>query len=211
MHRSILILDNFLPDPDAFRDIAARMEFKYLNKKTNFPGRNSTQRLNIPDIDVSIENILQESLTPMTGLSHGKFRLTLATDEGLAKVHLDNSQWSGILYLTPDEYSSGGTEFFRHKPTGLDSALLSLANMKAQKWNSSQIANDAINNIVKSDSNNPEKWEHLMTVPMKYNRLLLMRPWLWHTAGPAFGKNFETGRLVFLLFYKSSQKPNSLL
>jgi hypothetical protein len=27
-------------------------------------------------------------------------------------------------------------------------------------------------------------------VPMRFNRLLLLRLWLWHTAGPAFGDAF---------------------
>ena len=205
MYRSILIIDDFLPDPDAFREIAGRMDFEYTDELSNFPGRNSTQRLNVPEIDTSICDILDEKLQPMQGSSHGKFRLTLGHDIGKAKVHLDNSQWSGILYLTPDHLSGGGTEFFKHKSTGLDSTLLSKETMKLQGWNSQEIANQEINRIVKEDSNDDDKWEHIMQVPMKYNRLLLMRPWLWHTAGPGFGDSFDTGRLVFLLFYLSEK------
>ena len=48
MYRSILIIDDFLPDPDAFREIAERMDFEYTDELSNFPGRNSTQRLNVP-------------------------------------------------------------------------------------------------------------------------------------------------------------------
>jgi hypothetical protein len=40
-----------------------------------------------------------------------------------------------------------------------------------------------------------------MTVPMRFNRLLLLRPWLWHTAGPGFGQTLEDGRLVYLMFF----------
>ena len=97
MYRSILIIDDFLPDPDAFREIAERMDFEYTDELSNFPGRNSTQRLNVPEIDTSICDILDEKLQPMQGSSHGKFRLTLGHDIGKTKVHLDNSQWSGIL------------------------------------------------------------------------------------------------------------------
>ena len=139
----------------------------------------------------------------MTKLSHGKFRLTLADDVGKARVHLDNSHWSGILYLSPDKYCSGGTDFFRHKETGMDSTLLTPKQMKYLGWENADMANAAINNIAEKDTNDEDKWEHIMRVPMKYNRLLLMRPWLWHTAGPGFGHDFETGRLVYLLFYKT--------
>jgi hypothetical protein len=41
-----------------------------------------------------------------------------------------------------------------------------------------------------------------MTVPMRYNRLVLLRPWLWHTAGPGFGETIEDGRLVYLMFFQ---------
>ena len=40
-----------------------------------------------------------------------------------------------------------------------------------------------------------------MSVPMRYNRLLLLRPWLWHTAGPGFGDRLDNGRLVYLMFF----------
>ena len=40
-----------------------------------------------------------------------------------------------------------------------------------------------------------------MQVPMRFNRLVLLRPWLWHTAGPAFGDRPENARLVYLMFF----------
>jgi len=44
-------------------------------------------------------------------------------------------------------------------------------------------------------------WETTMTVPMRFNRLVLLRPWLWHTAGRGFGDSLENGRLVYLMFF----------
>ena len=55
--------------------------------------------------------------------------------------------------------------------------------------------------IIEQDSLDDSKWERNMSVPMRFNRLILLRPWLWHTAGPAFGDRPENARLVFLLFY----------
>ncbi len=43
-------------------------------------------------------------------------------------------------------------------------------------------------------------WENMVTVPMLLNRLILLRPWLWHTAGPGIGDNLQNGRLVYLMF-----------
>ena len=48
-----------------------------------------------------------------------------------------------------------------------------------------------------------------MTVPMRFNRLVLIRPWLWHTAGASFGSSLEDGRLVQLFFFKPAEPPTS--
>ena len=61
--------------------------------------------------------------------------------------------------------------------------------------------------IIERHANDADKWEHLMRVPMRFNRLILLRPWLWHTAGPAFGDSLENGRLVYLMFFKPANAP----
>jgi hypothetical protein len=51
------------------------------------------------------------------------------------------------------------------------------------------------------DALDRSKWELSMTVPMRFNRLVLLRPWLWHTSGPGFGDSVENGRLVYVMFF----------
>jgi hypothetical protein len=41
-----------------------------------------------------------------------------------------------------------------------------------------------------------------MTVPMRFNRLVILQPQYWHTSGPGFGDTVENGRLVYLMFFK---------
>lgn len=199
MQRSVMIVDDFLTEPERFREAAARMDFP--EQDGNFPGRNSLQRLDLPELDKAVENLVGQKLRPLRNLSHGKFRLTLAGDIGRGKVHLDDSQWSGILYLSLPEHCEGGTEFFRHKATGTESLLLRKNQMDALGWAGPDEANAAISDIIERDGTRDEAWEPTLNVPMRYNRLLLLRPWQWHTAGPGFGTSLEDGRLVFLLFY----------
>jgi hypothetical protein len=45
-----------------------------------------------------------------------------------------------------------------------------------------------------------------MTVPMRFNRLILLRPWLWHTAGMSFGTSNENCRLVQLFFFAPGRR-----
>jgi hypothetical protein len=48
-----------------------------------------------------------------------------------------------------------------------------------------------------------------MTVPMRFNRLVLQQPQYWHTAGPSFGDTVENGRLVYLMrFFLPGAAPD---
>jgi hypothetical protein len=49
---------------------------------------------------------------------------------------------------------------------------------------------------------NMEAWEASFTLPLKFNRCILFRPWFWHSSGDGFGTTLEDGRLVMLLFFK---------
>ena len=56
-------------------------------------------------------------------------------------------------------------------------------------------------------TNDPSKWEKVMTLPMRFNRLVLFRPWLWHAAASGFGDRNENGRLIQGLFFGPAEKP----
>ena len=55
------------------------------------------------------------------------------------------------------------------------------------------------------------KWERAMTVPMRFNRCVLFRSWLWHSHAENFGDSMETGRLIQVFFFdlarRAQQQP----
>lgn len=53
-------------------------------------------------------------------------------------------------------------------------------------------------------TNDPTKWEKIMTAPMRYNRLVMLRPQQWHDAGLSFGTDVTNGRLIYLTGYNSA-------
>ncbi len=196
MPTSVIIVDDFLEDPDPFRATALRLT--YSNEQGAFPGRNSVERINLEGLDQYASELVGEPLKAIGApLSHAKCRITLANDKGRAHVHTDTSHWSGILYLSRPEDCRSGTEFFRHRATNSDRAPTNAAELAKMGFNSV----DQVHDIIARDSNNPDAWEPTMTVPMRYNRLVMLRPWLWHTAGPGFGDRLENGRLVYLMFF----------
>lgn len=201
MPTSLIVVDDFLDDPYPLRHAALQME--YPEGQSNFPGRNSAQQINIEGLHHEVSRLVGEPLLPMShNQAHGNCRISLAADVGNAKVHVDASHWSGILYLTEPEYCRGGTEFFRHIPSNTERAPYSdqecmekFGVASAQQWTA---------NILDNDTNDASKWEMTMRVPMRFNRLILLRPWLWHTAGESFGDRLENGRLVYLMFFRSA-------
>ncbi|MFQ5773975.1 MAG: DUF6445 family protein [Kiloniellaceae bacterium] len=202
MYQSLIVVDEFYPDPREVRKVALGFEYPEVTGPRTFPGRNSRQKFVPPGLDAAVSRLVGE---PVSGTadpraSHGKFRITLAGEEGRYLVHADPSMlaWVGVVYLNPPERCRGGTAFFRHKGLGSDRTPLSEQELRA--YGPASIAE-----LLQREGNDPDKWEHLMTVPMRFNRLILYRPWLWHSAGAAFGGSLEDGRLVQLVGFQSRQ------
>lgn len=197
MPTSLIVVDDFLQHADELRRTALRMTYPDLQGA--FPGRNSLERINLPGLVEQASHLTGEPLKAMDPLgSHLKCRITLASDVARAKVHIDPSYWSGILYLSRPEDCQGGTDLFRHLPTNTERAPLDDRELAAMGYaTNSEMHAD----IIERDSMDDSKWERTMRVPMRYNRLMLLRPWLWHTAGEGFGDSLENGRLVFLMFF----------
>jgi hypothetical protein len=197
MYTTFLVVDDFLDNAEALRDYALTLD--YPPQEGQFPGRNSLQRINIDGLTETVSSIIGERLVPAPPPeSHAKTRLTLAGDKGRGRVHVDKSHWSGILYLSRPEDCRGGTEFFRHKATGVDHFPFSTEELERCEFASHA---EAHRKLIEEDGTNESAWEPLMNVPMRFNRLLLLRPWLFHTAGPGFGDAPENGRLVYLMFF----------
>lgn len=202
MPTSLVIVDDFLAPRDAQQLRRTALGLTYPDLQGAFPGRNSMERLEIEGLSEAASRIVGEPLRPVSPpQSHAKFRITLASDVGRAKVHVDMAHWSGILYLSAPEDCQGGTEFFRHRPTGTDRAPFDDRELAAMGFAS---RDEMYRQLIERDGTDDAKWEMTMRVPMRFNRLVMLRPWLWHTAGPAFGDRIGNGRLVYLMFFAAA-------
>src|SRR5687768_15401858 len=106
MRSTLLVVDDFLDNAIGLREAALQLD--YPDQEGAFPGRNSQQRINITGIEQQVSWLLHEPLMAMDPPeSHAKCRLTLASDKGRGKVHIDPSHWSGILYLSKTEDCQG--------------------------------------------------------------------------------------------------------
>ena len=195
---SLLIIDDFISDPMAARNAALGLDYDPDNKHGNYPGHISTKPLDIQGLDDRVSAIINAPVKPAPDTSHGHCRVTLKGDKGRSGVHIDPAFYSGILYLSLPEHCKGGTEFFKHKPTGLERVPTDpLAIGKAGYPD----INALIDDVVNKDTLHSARWERTMRVPMRFNRLILFSPWMFHNSGAAFGNSPETGRLVNLMFF----------
>jgi hypothetical protein len=199
MYQSMIVVDEFYPEALKVRKAALALDYPPPSPAQNHAGRNSAKRLMVQGVDDAVSGIVGQPLIGNMKTAHGHCRITLEADGSRFNIHIDeDTEWAGIVYLNLPEQCRGGTDFFRHKPTASERAPITEAELGAF---GAATVQDAIAKVLEADSNDPDKWELTMTLPMRFNRLVLFRPWLWHTAAGAFGDSDETGRLIQLFFF----------
>jgi hypothetical protein len=127
----------------------------------------------------------------------GKFRMMYADATARLHIHYDRHPWAGILYLTPDGLSRGGTGFFWHKKSGLSGppAGKELPAGPVQSF-------EDFERMIVRDSLDLSCWEMFHLVPFKFNRLVLFRgSQFFHGTFKRFGDNPSNGRLTQNFFF----------
>jgi hypothetical protein len=197
----LFVIDDFLRNAEAVRAEALSLSYAVGGR---YPGLNSIETLKIEGLDQVISNIVREEVrAPWTkDFSHGHCRVALASDDQPGRIHIDQSHWSGILYLSRPEDCQGGTEFYRHIRTGTDRVPMDTESLKKIGYSSYE---ELQHDILDKDALDRSKWELTMTVPMRFNRLVLLQPHYWHTSGPGFGDSLENGRLIYVMFFLRGQ------
>jgi hypothetical protein len=192
----VIVIDDFLPNPHEIRERALGLDYTL---KGPYPGLDSSEKTAIDGLDELVSILVYQPVrSPWTkDFAHGNFRIALEKDnDGPALIHVDQSHWSGILYLTLPEDCRGGTEFYRHLPTGTDHLPFNEEQLRETGYSS---MDELKTQILDKDAHDRSKWELTTMVPMRFNRLVLQQPQYWHTAGPSFGDSIENGRLVYLM------------
>ena len=201
---AVFVIDDFLRNAEEVRRQALDLTYAVGGR---YPGLNSVQKLRIEGLDQVVSSLVHEPVhAPWTeDFSHGSCRIALASDNRPGRIHIDPSHWSGILYLSRNEDCRGGTEFFRHRKTGTDRCPIDEAALKEAGYDTYE---DLQKEILDEDALDRSKWDHTMTVPMRFNRLVLLQPQYWHTAGPGFGDSLENGRLIYVMFFLRGQRQH---
>jgi hypothetical protein len=204
MPPSFVMIDDFVANPRELRRQVLGLGYDPAGRKGNYPGLTSARALTIPGLDAYVSRLVGEPVVGAPGTLHGHCRLTLKGDKGRSGVHIDPAFYSGVLYLTQPEHCRGGTDFFRHRPSGLERVPATHEAVRAAGFADH---NALIEQVVNADTLKPARWEKSFTAPMRFNRLILFSPWLFHNSAAGFGQGPEDGRLVYLMFFARASAP----
>lgn len=175
MNINTIIVDNFLENPDLVRSSALSLDFY---RTGSFPG-SRTDRADYEYeayIKSKIESILQ---THILNWKQDSFCFQLCLNDDETWLHYDETEWAGILYLTPTAPAGAGTALYRHIPTGIYQGPAELE--------------------VKDNN-----WEIITAIGNVYNRLVLYRGNMYHRSLiSGFGDSKETGRLTQTFFFNT--------
>jgi len=215
MYQSLIVLDDFYADAIKIREMALGLDYPDHGGTAYYSGRNSKQALINQGIVDGLSRVCGEALTPAPRSAVGHFRIGLAGDTPRQDIHVDPYRdWGGVVYFnTPEQcLGRGGTTFWRHRKLGLEGMPLSWTQKDIESYGYKSYEEMRVA-IADGDGNDRSKWDHLMTVPMRFNRCILFRAWLWHSHAENFGDSMETGRLIQVFFFdtvRGGVRPKAL-
>ena len=182
--QEFIVIENFYKDPDFVRNEALSAEY---NVTGNFPGVRSKPYF-YHGIRDKFERIIGRPITYWpTDNYNGAFQWTTADMKSW--IHRDLTQWSAIVFLTPDAPADGGTCFYTHKETNLVYA-----------------PTKELEDFLRKDTFDMDKWVLTDRIGNVYNRCVLFRGKRTHISDRYFGDCLENGRLFQMFFFDDNMK-----
>lgn len=199
MFERMYVVDGFYSDPDSVRNHALSLS-RNDESQGNYAGVMTNDIFLTQEHIDSVSRLVGHKVKPSTPFT-GKFRFTKQGDLSKQDIHFDpgdnNCAWASVVYLTPNVENTDGTIFWKHNRTGLEAIPRTLEGINQHGWKDT----DDLKVFLDTDGMDHSLWTKTMAVPNRYNRLVMFRPWLFHSPGPSFGDNIETSRLIQTFFW----------
>ena len=125
MNVNIVVADNFLSNPDHIREQAIKSDYPITG---SFPGIRSLAA------DGEYQMYMQQKIEGILGVSitewvMDSFCFQLCYDGADTWVHKDQSQWAGVLYLTPNAPMEAGTGIYKETTDGKFELIDAIGNI----------------------------------------------------------------------------------
>ncbi len=192
------IIDDFYTHPDELVEVALdSLSGKVL--RGNFAGVMTSRTFLSPEHRELFQTLLHEPVIDSATELNGKIRFSQASEPYTQNIHFDGgrrTKWSGVVYLSKDHPAVDGTIFWKHRRTGLEEIPRTTEGLAKHGWSTYE----ELKSFLEKDGTDDSLWEKTLTIPYRYNRLVLFRPWLFHSPGRAFGETLRSSRMVQTLF-----------
>lgn len=198
MFERFIVVDNFYTNPELIRQYALNQS-KEEKSHGHYAGVMTENSFITKEHYQIFKQLLGHEVRPSTPFN-GKFRFTKEKEVGTQDIHFDpgeeNCCWAGVVYLTPNVEDVEGTIFWKHKRTELEEIPRTLEGIQKYGWNGVE----DLKHFLETDGVDYDKWNKKFVVPYRYNRLIMFRPWKFHSPGPGFGDTINNCRLIQTFF-----------
>ena len=128
MDRNVIVVDNFLDDPDRIRNIA--LSFDYSNVQNNVPGVRSSSRAGGEYEDKVTEKFREIFNSDIEWCwEQDSFCFQLCTEGTESWIHQDHvAEWAAVLYLTPNAPLDSGTGIYESPNSDMNVAVGNMYN-----------------------------------------------------------------------------------
>lgn len=185
MRPELVIVDNFLNDPDAARKLALEQAFT----KMGSAGRRSSLRFHNNVEPAVFETLLHRKILDWEAQPiNGRFQV--CTSEDPIVYHADDQSHAGIVFLTPCAPVESGITLVQSKRTG------------ARRSPPDELTSYATFDSALLD---PTRWETVDKIGNVYNRLVLWDARLIHAASCYFGTSLDDARLFWMFFFNCEE------
>lgn len=194
----VIIVDDFYKDPDAVRHLALNAPVtRWQTVTSGFPMWRTAMDLNLEPIRQKISELSQEAWGYKIE-EIPRFMTNLLRDDeetrtqkvGLGGApHADHCILSAIVYLNPPEECGGGTAFYRHRETGIESLprhpffaedvdksiapiALKFGCQNLKEFAEKVVFKEEAFQVDRPIQDSNEYWELIDWVEMRYNRLV---------------------------------------
>ena len=189
--KNLYVEDSFYKAPSKIVELGQKAQ--YLQREVlseEYPGTESIHGFWNQSMKEKIEGILGTKIkVEPSKYSFGTFKRAGQEDRNNNHIHIDQSEWTAIIYLNRFVSKEAGTHLYQHIPSG---------NFMI---NRNSISQEDFQSMI-NDSRNPQLWRVKETIENKFNRIAIFPSGsIFHSAQNYFGSDEINSRLIQVFFF----------
>jgi hypothetical protein len=181
----MVVVENFYEDPDFIRDFALNLEYGLQSSHRGYSANSWT----LDGTKERFEEILQTNILDWHDERYRNGMFQYITGKDPIVHHVDENNYAGIIYLTPDAPFESGTSFYESKS-------------ERRSWfNHDPKDRQSYENAFNDNFYNRHKFTEIDRIGNVYNRLVLWDSFKIHAATQHFGNDLYDSRLFHIFFF----------